>query len=99
VKTLLILLPLLTGCASYLYLPKLAKEDATVIVRCSDSKDEATQLLVVLLDHTRNLTAEDVQQKKHLQKIAEIEVDPQCHFTVRAPKTPINLTTQPEGGD
>jgi len=94
-KSLLLLLPLLAGCASYLYLPKLAKEDATVIVRCSDQKDGSTQMLVVLLDHTRNLTSEDVQQKRHLQKIAEIEVDPECHFTVKAPKMPMELSTNP----
>jgi len=97
-KTFLILLPLamllLTGCASYLYLPKLAKEQATVIVRCSETKGD-TQMLVVLLDHTRQLDPEDVQRKRSLQKIAEIEVDPACHFTVRAPKMPINLTTEP----
>jgi len=96
---LLLLLPLLsflliTGCASYLYLPKLAKEDATVIVRCSDS-GSSKQLLVVLLDHTKDMTQDQVQRKKQMQKIAEIEVDADCHFVVRAPKTPMELSTNP----
>jgi len=94
-KLLFILLPLLAGCASYLYLPKLAKEDATVIVRCSDQKDGSTQMLVVLLDHTRQMTPDEVTQKRHSQKIAEIELDPECHFTVKAPKTPLGLSTDP----
>ena len=85
---------LLTACTPYLSLPRLAKEDATVIVRCSATGNNK-QLLVVLLDHTKNMTAEQQQAKRQLQKIAEIEVDSSCHFTVRAPKTPMELTTQP----
>ena len=85
---------LLTACASYLSLPRLAKEDATVIVRCS-ATGANKQLLVVLLDHTKNMTPEQQQQKRQLQKIAEIEVDSDCHFTVRSPKTPVERTTNP----
>jgi hypothetical protein len=85
---------LIIACVPYLSIPRLAKEDATVIVRCSDDQ-KSSQLIVVLLDHNRNLTPEEHQQKRQLQKIAEIEVDSECHFTVRAPKTPMELTTEP----
>ena len=61
-----------------------------MIVRCSDT-EKSTQLIVILLDHTKGLDPDEVEQKQRLQKIAEIEVDPDCHFTVRAPKTPIEL--------
>jgi hypothetical protein len=86
----LLLTMLIVACVPYLSLPRLAKEDATVIVRCSDT-EKSTQMIVILLDHTKGLTDGEVEEKKSLQKIAEIEVDSDCHFTVRAPKTPIEL--------
>jgi hypothetical protein len=90
------LMLLLAACNPYyLSLPKLAQEDATVMVRCSDSEEHGSQLIVILLDHTKNMTAEEQHNKRRVQKIAEIEVDSSCRFTVRAPKTPIELTTQP----
>jgi hypothetical protein len=84
----LLLTMLIVACVPWL--PRLAKEDATIIVRCTDSEKES-QLIVVMLDHTKDMTPDEVERKKHLQKIAEIEVDSDCHFTVRAPKTPIEL--------
>jgi hypothetical protein len=84
----LLLTLLIVACVPWL--PRLAKEDATIIVRCTDSEKES-QLIVVMLDHTKDMTPDEVERKKHLQKIAEIEVDSDCHFTVRAPKTPLEL--------
>ena len=95
-RTALIAALMLTACNPYyLSLPRLAQEDATVMVRCSDS-EKGSQLIVILLDHTKNMTADEQQAKRQLQKIAEIEVDSQCNFTVRAPKTPIQLSTEPQ---
>ena len=91
--TALLLTLLIVACVPYLSLPRLAREDATVIVRCSDTK-QGSQLIVVMLDHTRDMSKEEVERKRHLQKIAEIEVDSDCRFTVRAPKTPIELHQQ-----
>jgi hypothetical protein len=90
ILTVLFLVLLAAACVPYMTLPRLAKEQATVIVRCSEKKGD-TQMIVVLLDHTRNLDSEAVNQKRRLQRIAEIEIDSDCHFTVRAPKTPIEL--------
>jgi len=75
----------LVGCSG---LPRLANEDATVIVRCDDGKD-STRLIVVLLDHARSAATEG-QRPENMQRIAEIEIDSECHFKVRAPKTPID---------
>ena len=86
--TALLLTLLIVACVPWL--PRLAKEDATVIVRCSDT-EKSTQLIVILLDHTKGMGPDEVEQKKSLQKIAEIEVDSDCHFTVRAPKTPMEI--------
>ena len=86
----LLLTLLIVACVPYLSLPRLAKEDATVIVRCSDT-EKSTQLIVILLDHTKGLGPDEIAQKRDLQKIAEIEVDSDCHFTVRAPKTPMEI--------
>jgi hypothetical protein len=86
----LLLTLLIVACVPYLSLPRLAKEDATVIVRCSD-KEKSHQMIVILLDHTKGLDPDEVDQKQRLQKIAEIEVDSDCHFTVRAPKTPMEI--------
>ena len=85
----------IVACVPYLSgLPRLAKEDATVIVRCTEDK-QGKQLIVILLDHTRDLSDEEVATKHRLQKIAEIEVDSDCHFTVRAPKTPLEIRGEP----
>jgi len=73
----------LIGCSG---LPRLANEDATVIVRCDDGK---SRLIVVLLDHARSAATEG-QRPENMQRIAEIEIDSECHFKVRAPKTPID---------
>jgi len=74
----------LIGCSG---LPRLANEDATVIVRCDDGK---SRLIVVLLDHARSAATEG-QRPENMQRIAEIEIDSECHFKVRAPKTPIDM--------
>jgi hypothetical protein len=81
---------LIVACGPFLSLPKLAREDATVIVRCSDT-EKSSQLIVILLDHTKDMSEAEIQRKRQLQKIAEIEVDSDCGFTVRAPKTPVEL--------
>ena len=60
-----------------------------MIVRCSEKKGD-TQIIVVLLDHTRNLDTEAIN-RKGLRRIAEIKVDSDCHFTVRAPETPLEI--------
>ena len=73
----------LVGCSG---LPRLANEDATVIVRCDDGK---SRLIVVLLDHARS--ASEGPRPENMQRIAEIEIDSECHFKVRAPKTPIDM--------
>ena len=72
--TALLLTLLIVACVPWL--PRLAKEDATVIVRCSDTEKEHAVDRDPARSHQGHEAGRGGAEKVDLQKIAEIEVDP-----------------------